>query len=87
MGVKYVLVRNDLSPSALAGTWPARVHDALAASPGMTLAAQFGPAVGGGTPDNAVADFDAPYPAVQIYQVAGAQAAAVVQPASDTLRL
>ena len=87
MGVKYVLVRNDLSPSALAGTWPARVHDALAASPGMTLAAQFGPAVGGGTPNNAVADFATPYPAVQIYQVAGAQAAAVVQPASDTLRL
>ena len=87
MGVKYVLVRNDLLPSALDGTWPARIHDALAASPGMTLAAQFGPAVGGGTPNDAVADFDTPYPAVQIYQVAGAQAAAVVQPASDTLRL
>ena len=31
--------------------------------------------------------FDPPYPAVQIYQVAGAQAAAVVQPAADTLRV
>ncbi len=87
MGVKYVLVRNDLSAAALDGTWPARIHDALAASPGMTLAAQFGPAVGSGSPDDAVADFDARYPAVQIYQVAGAQAAAVTQSAADTLRV
>ena len=87
MGVKYVVVRNDLSRSALEGTWPARIHDALAASPGITLAARFGPAAGGGTPDDAVAGFDTRYPAVQIYQVAGAQAAAVVQPAAGTLRV
>jgi arabinofuranan 3-O-arabinosyltransferase len=87
MGVKYVLVRNDLTGAALAGTWPARIHDALAASGGLSLAAQFGPAVGGGTPDNAVAGFDARYRAVQVYQVAGAQAAAVVQPAAGTLRV
>ena len=87
MGVKYVLVRNDLSRSALDGTWPARIHDALAASPGITLAAQFGPVTGGGTPGDAVAGFDAPYAAVQVYQVAGAQAAAVVQSASGTLRV
>jgi arabinofuranan 3-O-arabinosyltransferase len=92
MGVKYVLVRNDLSPSALDGTPSARIHDALAASPGMTLAAQFGPPVGGqaagdAAPDNAVADVDSRYPAVQVYQVAGVQAPAVVQPASRTLRV
>ncbi|MGH3248212.1 MAG: alpha-(1-_3)-arabinofuranosyltransferase domain-containing protein, partial [Trebonia sp.] len=87
MGVKYVLVRGDLSGAALAGARPARLHDALAASPGITLAAQFGPAVGGGSPDDAIAGFDAPYPAVQVYQVAGAQAAAVVQPTSGTLRV
>ena len=87
MGVKYVLVRNDLSRPALDGTWPARVHDAIAASPGMRLAAQFGPAVGGGTPDDAVAGFDPRYPAVQVYQVSGARAAAVVQPASGAVRL
>jgi arabinofuranan 3-O-arabinosyltransferase len=87
MGVKYVLVRNDLSSAALDGAWPARVHGALAASPGLTLAAQFGPAVGGRTPDDAVADFDTRYPAVQVYQVAAAQPAAVVQPAADTLRV
>ena len=87
MGVKYVLVRNDLARSALVEASPARIHDALAASPGMTLAAQFGPAVGGGTPDDAVADFDTRYPAVQIYRVAGSQAAAVVQSAAGTLRV
>jgi arabinofuranan 3-O-arabinosyltransferase len=87
MGVKYVLVSDDLTSAALGGTWPARVHDAIAASPGLTLAAQFGPAVGGGPPGNAVSGFDSRYPAVQVYQVAGAQAAAVVQPAADTLRV
>jgi len=87
MGVKYVLVRNDLSGAALDGTWPTRIHDAIAASGGMTLVAQFGPSVGSGKPDNAVSDFDTPYPAVQIYQVADAQPAAVVQPAAGTLRV
>jgi arabinofuranan 3-O-arabinosyltransferase len=87
MGVRYVVVRNDLSRSALEGTWPARIHDALATSPGMTLAAQFGPDVGGRAPDDAVAGFNPDYPAVQVYQVAGAQAAAVVQPAAGTLRV
>ncbi len=87
MGVRYVLVRNDLSTDALAGTQLARVHDAIAASPGLTLAAQFGPQTGGGSPDSAIAGFSARYPAVQIYRVAGAQAAAVVQPAAGTLRV
>jgi arabinofuranan 3-O-arabinosyltransferase len=87
MGVKYLVVRNDLSRSVLAGAWPARIHDAIAASPGITLAAQFGPTVGGGGPDDAVSDFDTRYPAVQVYQVADAQSAAVVQPAAGTLRV
>jgi arabinofuranan 3-O-arabinosyltransferase len=87
MGVKYVLVRNDLSGSALDGTWPARVHDALATSPGLTLAAQFGPPTGSRDAGDAVTSFRSPYPAVQIYQVTGAQPVAVVQPAADTLRV
>ncbi|HEX5289543.1 MAG TPA: alpha-(1-_3)-arabinofuranosyltransferase family protein [Streptosporangiaceae bacterium] len=87
MGVKYVLVRNDLSGSALDGTWPARVQDALAASPGLTLAAQFGPPAGRPHAADAVSSFRAPYPAVQVYQVAGAEPTAVVQPATDTLRV
>jgi arabinofuranan 3-O-arabinosyltransferase len=87
MGVKYVLVRNDLSGAALDGTWPARVHDAVATSPGLTLAAQFGPPAGSARPGDAVSSFRARYRAVQVYQVAGAQAPAVVQPAAGTLRV
>jgi arabinofuranan 3-O-arabinosyltransferase len=87
MGVKYIVVRNDLSRSELNGAWPARISDALATSPGITLAAQFGPTVGGLGPRDAVTDFDAPYPAVQIYQVAGPQSIASVQPAASTLRV
>jgi arabinofuranan 3-O-arabinosyltransferase len=87
MGVKYVLVRNDLSRPVLNGAWPARISDALAASPGITPVAKFGPLVSGLAPDDAATDFDAPYPAVQIYRVAGAQPAAVVQPAASTLRV
>ncbi len=87
MGVKYVLVRNDLSRPVLNGAWPARISDALAASPGITPVARFGPLVSGLAPDDAATDFDAPYPAVQVFQVAGAQPAAVVQPAAGTLRV
>ena len=87
MGVKYVVVRNDLSRPVLNGAWPARISDALAASPGITSVARFGPLVSGLAPDDAATDFDAPYPAVQVFQVAGAQPAAVVQPAASTLRV
>ena len=78
MGVKYVVVRNDLDRSALNGAWPARIHQALAESPGVTKVAQFGTFVGSFAPDNAVSHFDAPYPPVEIYQVAGAEPAATV---------
>ena len=42
MGVRYVLVRNDLARTDLNGAWPARISQALAASPGITRVAQFG---------------------------------------------
>ncbi|MBV9449891.1 MAG: DUF3367 domain-containing protein [Streptosporangiaceae bacterium] len=87
MGVKYVVVRNDLSRAELNGAWPARISDALAASPGITQVAQFGPMASGGGPDDAATNFDAPYPAVQVYQVAGTQPVAVVQDASSALRV
>jgi arabinofuranan 3-O-arabinosyltransferase len=87
MGVKYVLVRNDLSRSVLNGAWPARVNQALATSPGLAKVAQFGPPVGNVVPDDAATNFDTPYPAVEIYQVSGAEAVATVQPAAGTLRV
>jgi arabinofuranan 3-O-arabinosyltransferase len=87
MGVKYVVVRNDLDRSVLNGAWPARIHQALGESPGITRAAQFGTFAGSFAPDNAVSHFDAPYPPVEIYQVAGAEPVATVQPAAGTLRV
>jgi arabinofuranan 3-O-arabinosyltransferase len=87
MGIKYVLVRNDLSRSVLNGAWPARVNQALATSPGLAKVAQFGPLVGSVVPDDAATNFDTPYPAVEIYRVSGAAAVATVQPAAGTLRV
>ena len=88
MGVKYLVVRNDLDRSVLDGAWPARIHQALAASPGIRKVAQFGRLpVGSFTPDDAVSNFDSPYPPVEIYQVAGAAPVVTVQPAAAALRV
>lgn len=87
MGVKYIVVRNDLIRSDLRGAWPTRIHDALNDSPGIFEVAQFGPPVGTFAPGNAVSSFYPPYPAVQIYQVPDARPAAIVQPVSGTLRV
>lgn len=87
MGIKYVVVRDDLARSDLEGTWPSRVIQALTSSPGITLVAKFGPLVGNAQPDDAATNFDPPYPAVEIYQVAGAQPVATVQAAAGTLRV
>jgi arabinofuranan 3-O-arabinosyltransferase len=88
MGVRYVLVRNDLIRSSLNGAWPARIHQALAASPGIVKVAQFGTLpVGSFFPDDAATNFDTPYPPVEIYRVPGAAWAATVQPAAGTLRV
>jgi len=88
MGVRYVVVRNDLLRLDLRQAWPARIHDALAQSPGVVKVAHFGsPAAGKREAGNAVTDVDPPYPPVEIYQVGGAQPVAVVQPAAGTLRV
>ena len=88
MGVRYVVVRNDLLRAELRQASPARIHDALAASPGIVKVAHFGsPAAGKPAAGNAVTDVDPPYPPVEIYQVGGAQPVAVVQPTAGTLRV
>jgi arabinofuranan 3-O-arabinosyltransferase len=87
IGIRYVLVRNDLLRPGLNGAWPARISQALATSPGIVRVAQFGPPVGSATPDDAATNFDPPYPAVQIYRVPGAEPVATVQPAAGTLRV
>jgi len=89
MGVRYVVVRNDLLRADLRQAWPARIHDAIAQSPGIVKAAQFGSprAPGRRTADDAASSFDTRYPPVEIYQVDGAQPVAVVQPRAGTLRV
>jgi arabinofuranan 3-O-arabinosyltransferase len=88
MGVKYLVVRNDLIRSSLSGAWPSRIRDALASSPGISEVAKFGaPAGGDSGPGDAVSSFDPPFPPVQIYQVRGVVPAASVVPASSALRV
>jgi arabinofuranan 3-O-arabinosyltransferase len=88
MGVKYILVRNDLIRGDLYGAWPSRIHDALYASPGLLKVAQFGAfPVGTNQPDDAVSNFDSPFPPVEIFQVYGTQPLASVVPAASTIRV
>jgi arabinofuranan 3-O-arabinosyltransferase len=88
MGVKYIIVRNDLIRSDLYGAWPARVLDALYSSPGIAEVAHFGTfPVGGTDPDDAVGSFDTPYPPVEIFKVGGVQPEASVVPTAGTMRV
>jgi arabinofuranan 3-O-arabinosyltransferase len=88
MGIRYVVVRNDLIRSDLYGAWPARIHQALAESPGIVKVAQFGSAPAAKPRSgNAISSFDAPYPPVEIYRVEAADPVAIVQPAADAIRV
>lgn len=89
MGVRYIVVRNDLIRSDLYGAWPARITDALDTSAGIMKVAQFGAAQPASkrSGDNSYLNFDAPYPPVEIYRVAGARAAATIVPAAGTIRV
>jgi arabinofuranan 3-O-arabinosyltransferase len=72
----------------LYGAWPARIHDALATSPGLVKVAQFGKhKVGNSSPDDSVSNFYAPYPPVEIYRVAGAVPVASVVPQAGSIRV
>ena len=86
MGIRYVLVRNDLRRETLRGAWPARVHRALDDSPGLRRAAAFGEPVGGDSGD-AVSAFDQPYPALEVYEVESAAAVANLADATDPVRV
>ncbi|MDX6743819.1 alpha-(1-_3)-arabinofuranosyltransferase family protein [Actinocorallia sp. A-T 12471] len=77
MGVRYLFVRNDVERGVLGGAWPARVHDAIEAMPGVRLAASFG-RTQGMRYGSATASFDQRYPAVQIYEVPSAAPRATV---------
>lgn len=87
IGIRYIIVRNDLIRSDLRGAWPGRIHQAIDESPGIVKVAEFGRLpVGSINPDDAT-NADPPYPPVEIYQVLNAQPVAAVLPAAPALRV
>ncbi|GLY91456.1 coagulation factor 5/8 type [Actinoallomurus iriomotensis] len=87
MGVRYVLVRNDLKRDDLRGAWPARVHEALYSSPGISRVASFGGVAGTTLPGDAVNTVDQPYPAVEVFEVADADGVVGMTGVDQALRL
>ncbi|SHK86090.1 arabinofuranan 3-O-arabinosyltransferase [Nocardiopsis flavescens] len=87
MGVTHLLVRNDLQRVDNHGGWPARVHQALASSPGIEPAAEFGAPMGSLDHHSASQWFDQPYPALTIYEVEDAAPTVGVVPADEAVRV
>jgi arabinofuranan 3-O-arabinosyltransferase len=85
MGVRYLLVRNDLIRQNLQGAWPARIFEALRESPGIKRTRSFGEPVGDKETDDAVNSLDAPFPALDLYEVTGGSDLVSVQPVADAL--
>ena len=89
-GIRYVVVRNDLSPTSIGYTPPQVVHQALASS-GFHRVAAFGGGVGGGNGSQGAPQAQvalAAYPAVEIFaagNAAGPPPAAVALPVSKTV--
>ncbi|GGK64417.1 coagulation factor 5/8 type [Sphaerisporangium melleum] len=87
IGVKYLLVRNDLARETIGSAWPARVHQTLEDSTGLVRVAQFGPQVGQASISTAAGWFDQPYPALEVWAVPDPAPIAGVVPASGTVRM
>jgi arabinofuranan 3-O-arabinosyltransferase len=88
IGVRYILVRNDLRRDDLRGAWPARVHEAMDSSPGIRRAVWFGGVPAGSTlPDDAVNSVDQPYPPVEIYEVTNADSAVSMTGVDQAIRM
>ncbi|GAA2992293.1 alpha-(1-_3)-arabinofuranosyltransferase family protein [Streptosporangium longisporum] len=87
MGVRYLLVRNDLDRVAFGDAWPARVHEALDRSPGLSRVRGFGPSVGFEDSPTASGWLDQPYASLEIYEVTGASPVVGTVPAARPLRV
>lgn len=79
-GVSWLVVRNDLDPTAQPVTPPATVDAALQASPGLTPVTGFGPRLTIGVGDATV-------PTVEVWRVAGSGAPAEMMPADSSLQV
>ena len=90
MGVRYLVVRNDLAPNAQAPL-PIRVHQALEDSKGLRRVAFFGPIVDRNAGGQVIADegMRFSYPAVEIFEVTASNAPAdprvVLRSAADPI--
>ncbi len=75
MGVRYLVVRNDLAPSAGAPL-PIRVHQALETSKGIRRVAFFGPIVDRNEGGQVITDEGTrfSYPAVEVFEVSASNA-------------
>ncbi|TDC42297.1 DUF3367 domain-containing protein [Micromonospora sp. KC213] len=71
LGVRYLVVRNDLRPALGAAAWPVLVHRTLDSAPGLSRVAEFGPTVGAEPDFGGAWDYGLHrrYPAVEIYRV------------------
>lgn len=84
LGVRYLVIRNDLRPNPGGIAWPVLVHRTLDSAPGLVKVAQFGPLGGldgdlGGTWDFGL---QRRYPLIEIYRVEGsAPRIGIVDPA------
>lgn len=72
-GVGWVVVRNDLNTRASRAALPVLVHQALQASPGLSLSRSFGPILSTFDSTERIVDGGLlrAYPAVEVYRVAG----------------
>lgn len=73
LGVHYLVVRNDLRPTAGGMAWPVLVHRTLDGTPGLVKVAEFGPHVGLDADPGGSGTWDfglqRQYRAVEIYRV------------------
>ncbi|MFC4586418.1 alpha-(1-_3)-arabinofuranosyltransferase [Sphaerisporangium corydalis] len=87
IGVKYLLVRNDLARDTIGSAWPARVHQTIQDSTGLLRVAQFGPLVGQISNPTASNWFDQAYPALEVYAVPDPAPVAGTVPVDSTVRM
>ncbi|MEV0591324.1 alpha-(1-_3)-arabinofuranosyltransferase domain-containing protein [Nonomuraea cavernae] len=87
MGVRYLVVRNDLIRANLQGAWPTRIYETLRESPGITKIRSFGGEVGDSVTDDVIESVDWPFPALELYEVSGSSELVDVRPGAEALRV